>query len=102
MITPLKASTARAIARVDNNGFISQEVGVAIAVLDAEGNLIAAGNGGVKLGYLSGGARENFTIHFYYVYRNLEKAASFIVSLETREKPPKPTPKPTATPAPVK
>ncbi len=36
MITPLQASTAQVNARVDNNGFISQEVGVAIAVFDAE------------------------------------------------------------------
>ena len=103
-MSPLRSSTARAIARVDNNGFIPQEVGVAVAIFDAEGNLIAAGSGGVKVGYLSKGERDTFTINFPFVYRNLDRAASFIVSLETREKPPKPTkaPKtpPTPTPAP--
>jgi hypothetical protein len=95
-MTPFRSSTARAIARVDNNGYIPQEVGVAVAVYDAEGNLIAAGSGGVKVGYLSKGERDTFTIHFPYVYRNLDQAASFVVSLETHEKPPKPakTPKP--------
>jgi hypothetical protein len=101
-MVPFRSSTARAIARVDNNGFIPQEVGVALAVFDAEGNLIAAGSGGVKVGYLSKGERDTFTVRFVYVYRNLDKAASFTVSLETREKPPKPvkTPKPAA-PAPT-
>ena len=101
-MAPLRSSTARAIARVDNNGFIPQEVGVAVAIFDPEGNLIAAGSGGVKLGYLSKGQRDTFTIRFPYVYRNLDKAASFIVSLETREKPPKPkkAPKPAPTPKP--
>jgi hypothetical protein len=103
-MAPLRSSTARAVARVDNNGFIPQEIGVAIAIFDAGGNLVAAGSGGVKLGYLSKGDRENFTIRFPYVYRNMDNAASFVVSLETREKPPKPTktPKPAAvSPTPV-
>ncbi len=90
-LSPLRSSTARVVARVDNDGFISQEIGVAIAIFDAAGNLIGAGSGGVKLGYLSKGERDSFTIRFPYVYRNLDNAASFIVSLETREKPPKPT-----------
>jgi hypothetical protein len=95
-MAPLRASTARAVARVDNNGFLPQEIGVAIAIFDAAGNLVAAGSGGVKVGYLSKGERDTFTIHFPYVYRNLDQAASFVVSLETHEKPPKPakTPKP--------
>lgn len=100
-MAPFRSSTARAVGRVDNNGFIPQEVGVAIAIFDAEGNLIAAGSGGVKVGYLSKGERDTFTVRFVYVYRNLDKAASFIVSLETREKPPKPTKVPTPAPTPV-
>jgi hypothetical protein len=104
-MAPLRSSTARAVARVDNNGFIPQEIGVAIAIFDTDGNLVAAGSGGVKVGYLSKGERDTFTIRFPFVYRNMDKAASFIVSIETREKPPKPpkTPKPAAvgpTPAP--
>src|SRR5262249_29500451 len=96
-MSPLRYSTANAVARVDNNGFLPYEVGVAVAIFDAEGNLIAAGSGGVKLGYLSKNERDTFTIHFPYVYRNLDKAAYFMASVETREKPgkaPKPTPAP--------
>ena len=100
---PLASSTARAVAQVDNNGFIAEEVGVAIAIFDADGNLVAAGSGGVKVGHLSKGERDTFTIKFPYVYRNIEKAASFIATLETYEKPPKPTkaPKAPSTPTPV-
>lgn len=99
-MSPLRASTARAIARVDNNGFLPQEIGVAIAIFDADGNLVAAGSGGVTVGYLSKGERDTFTIHLPYVYRNMDKAASFVVTLETFEKPPKPTRAPRLTPTP--
>lgn len=85
---PLRASSARAVARVDNNGWVNQEVGVAIAIFDGDGNLVAAGSGGVKVGYLSKGERDTFTIRFPYVYRNLEKAKTFIVTLETKERAP--------------
>jgi hypothetical protein len=79
-------STAHAVARVDNNGFLAYEVGVAIAIFDGEGNIVAAGSGGVKLGSLAKGERDTFTIKFPYVYRNLDKAKTFIVTLETVEK----------------
>lgn len=85
-LKPLQASSAHATARVDNNGFLAYEVGVAIAVFDADGNIVAAGSGGSKLGYLSKGERDTFTIRFPYVYRNLENAKWFTVTLETRER----------------
>ena len=94
---PLKSSTAKAVARVDNNGFLAYEIGVALVVFDAEGNIVAAGSGGVKVGHLSKGERDTFQIRFPYVYRGLENAKTFLVTLETREKSaskPKPTPKP--------
>ena len=49
-MAPLKASSAKAVARVDNNGFLAYEVGVAVVVFDGEGNVVAAGSGGSKLG----------------------------------------------------
>lgn len=85
-LKPLQASTAKAVARVDNNGFLAYEVGVAIAVFDGDGNIVAAGSGGVKLGYLGKGERDTFTIRFPYVYRGLANAKTFLVTLETREK----------------
>ena len=90
-------STAKAIARVDNNGYLAYEVGVAIVIFDEAGDIVAAGSGGVKLGSLAKGERDTFTIKFPYVYRNFDKAKSFLVTLETLEKGAKPK---TPTPAP--
>jgi CubicO group peptidase (beta-lactamase class C family) len=83
---PLQASTAKAVARVDNNGFLAYEVGVAIAIFDGDGNIVAAGSGGVKLGSLGKGERDTFIIRFPYVYRNLSNAKTFTLTLETSER----------------
>ena len=72
--------------RIDNNGFIDEEVGVAVVVFDDEGNVVATGSGGTKWGYLNKGDRTYYTIDFPYVYRNLDRAKTFIVTLETKEK----------------
>jgi hypothetical protein len=98
-LPPIRRSTAKAVVRVDNNSQIDQEVGVAVAVFDGDGNLIAAGNGGNKVGELNKGEREEFTVPFSYVYRNLHNAKTFLVTLETKTKgrakwTPKPTPAP--------
>jgi hypothetical protein len=91
-VPPTHYSTAKAVARVDNNGFLKYEVGVAVVVFDADGNIVAAGSGGVKLGSLGKGERDTFTIKFPSVYRNFDKAKTFMVTLETLEKGFKPTP----------
>ena len=75
---------------MDNNGFLKYEVGVAVVVSDEEGNIVAAGSGGVKLGSLGKGERDTFTIKFPSVYRNFDKAKTFMVTLETLEKGAKP------------
>ena len=100
-IAPIRVSSAKATVRVDNNSDIDQEVGVAIAVFDADGNVVAAGNGGNKVGELNKGDREEFTVRFPYVYRHLSSARSFLVTLETKPKGGKKTkwaPKPTPVP----
>ena len=89
-VPPTQYSTAKVVARVDNNGFLSYEVGVAVVVFDADGNIVAAGSGGVKLGSLGKGERDTFTIKFPSVYRNFDKAKTFMVTLETQEKGAKP------------
>jgi hypothetical protein len=80
-----------------------EEVGVAVVVFDAEGNVVAAGSNGTKWGYLNKGDRTYYDIDFPYVYRRLDNAASFMVTLETKPKgkgksetapPPEPTPIP--------
>jgi hypothetical protein len=89
-VHPTQYSTAKVVARVDNNGFLAYEVGVAVVVFDGDGNVVAAGSGGVKLGSLGKGERDTFTIKFPSVYRNLDKAKTFVVTLETQEKGGKP------------
>jgi len=84
--TPIRKSSAKARLRVDNNGFLDEEVGVAVVVFDAEGNVVAAGSSGTKWGFLNRGDRTYYTIDFPYLYRRFDKAASFMISIETREK----------------
>jgi hypothetical protein len=84
--TPLRKSSAKVRVRIDNNGTQDEEVGVAVVVFDKEGNVVAAGSNGTKWGYLNKGARTYYSIDFPYVYRRLDNAANFIVTLETRAK----------------
>ena len=54
--TPIRKSSAKVKIRIDNNGNTDQEVGAAVVVFDAEGNVVAAGSNGTKWGYLNKGA----------------------------------------------
>jgi hypothetical protein len=77
--------------RIDNNGEQDEQVGVAVVVFDAEGNVVGAGSQGTKWGYLSKGDRTYYTIDFPYLYRRLDQAAAFLVTLETQSKSKKPS-----------
>jgi len=98
--TPVRKSSAHATLRVDNNGFIDAEVGIAVVVFDEEGNVVATGSGGTQWGYLNKGDRAYYKVTFPYVYRNFDKAKTFLISLETKEKGRKTAPTPAPTPAP--
>ena len=87
--TPIRKSSAKVRVRIDNNSETDEEVGVAVVVFDAEGNVVAAGSNGTKWGYLNKGDRTYYDIDFPYVYRRLDEAANFMVTLETKQKPPK-------------
>lgn len=84
VLRPSRISTARATVRVDNDSAIDVVPGVAIAIFDADDHLIAAGDGGVKIGDLNKGARDEFTIAFHHVFRNLDRARYFYVTVETK------------------
>ena len=84
--TPIRKSSADVRVRIDNNGLTDQQVGIAVVVFDAEGNVVAAGSNGTKWGYLNKGDRTYYNIDFPYVYRRLDQAASFIVTIETQPK----------------
>jgi hypothetical protein len=83
-IKPLKTSTAKAVVRVDNNSARDQEVGVAIALFDESGTMLAAGSGGIKVGDLDRGERDTFTVRFPYVYRNIKETKYFFLTVETK------------------
>jgi hypothetical protein len=84
-VKPLDVSTASATVRLDNNSRIDMVVGIALAVFDENGNLIAAGSGGNKVGHLNKGDRDEFRVAFPYVYRNLQNAKTFLLTLETND-----------------
>jgi hypothetical protein len=81
---PFRVSSAKAVVRVDNNSARDQEVGVALAVFDGDGTMLAAGSGGIKVGDLDKGERDTFTVRFPYVYRNLKTASYFFLTVESR------------------
>lgn len=83
-------SVPEAVVRIDNEGTTAAAVGVAIAMFDGEGNLVAAGCGGTRVGWLAPGEREASAIRFPFVYRNLDKAKTFLLTMEIQPKPPKP------------
>lgn len=83
-IKPLKTSSAKAVVRVDNNSARDQEVGIAIALFDENGTMLAAGSGGIKVGDLDRGERDTFTVRFPYVYRNIKDTKYFFLTVETK------------------
>jgi hypothetical protein len=86
---PLRRSDAECVIRIDNDGQVPVQAGVAVALYDEDGNLVAAGSGGTRVGWLSAGERDTSAIRFPFVYRHMEKAKTFLVTLEVQPKPPK-------------
>jgi len=84
VVKPTRLSTARARVRVDNDSYVDVVPGVAVAVFDDQDHLVAAGDGGVKVGDLNKGARDEFTITFAHVFRNIDHAKYFYVTVETK------------------
>ncbi|HET7453800.1 MAG TPA: hypothetical protein VFL12_13720 [Thermoanaerobaculia bacterium] len=84
VVKPTRLSTARAHVRVDNDSPTDVVPGIALAIFDEENHLIAAGEGGVKVGDLNKGSRDDFTVTFSHVFRNLDRAKYFYLSVETK------------------
>ncbi len=94
----LRRSASEAVVRIDNDGQTPVTVGVAVAVMDEEGNLVAAGSGGTRVGWLAAGERDAAAIKFPFVFRNLAKAKTFTITMEVEPKPGTTTPIPAASP----
>jgi hypothetical protein len=82
---PVRRSDASAEVRVDNNGTADQIVGIAVVVMDGDGNIVAAGSGGTRVGHLSSGERDTSAVNFPFVFRNMDKAKTFLVTMELAE-----------------
>ena len=83
----IRKSDAAADVRVDNNGAVDKIVGVAVVIFDAEGNVVAAGSSGTRVGYLKAGERDTARIEFPYVFRHMDKAKTFVVTMEMTDRP---------------
>ena len=81
-----RRSTTEAVLRIDNESLLPVAVGVAVSVMDEAGNIVAAGSGGPRAGWLKPGERGAASIKFPYVYRNLAKAKTFVVTMEVEPK----------------
>ncbi len=84
VVRPTRLSTSRARVRVDNDSPVDVVPGIAIAVFDDQDHLVAAGDGGVKVGDLNKGARDEFPVTFSHVFRNLDHARYFFITVETK------------------
>jgi len=81
----LRIETAgKARVTVVNGAAGKVRVGLALALFDGEGNLVAAGTGGNKGGQLAPGEKAEFSVFFYYVTEQLPSATSFQIALETK------------------
>ncbi len=86
---PVRRSDAECAIRIDNDGPVPVQTGVAVALFDEAGNLVAAGSGGTRAAWLPAGDHDTGAIRFPFVYRNMEKAKTFLVTLEVVPKAPK-------------
>ncbi len=81
----LRIETAgKARITVVNGGAGKARVGLALALFDDEGSLVAAGTGGNKGGQVAPGEKTEFSVFFYYVTERIPSATSFQITLETQ------------------
>jgi hypothetical protein len=75
-------TASRARVTVTNRSGVKARVGVALALFDDAGDLVAAGTGGNKGGWVSPGETEEFSVFFYYVTERIPSATTFQISIE--------------------
>jgi len=95
--TPSRMARNEAVVRVDNEGSSPVVVGVAVVVLDEAGNIVAAGSGATRAGWLAAGNRAPVQMRFPFVSRNFAKARKFTITMEVESKAGSAVPPPEAT-----
>ena len=73
-------------------------VGVAVAILDEAGNIVAAGSGGDAGRLARGRGARRGGDQFPFVFRNFSKAKTFTITMEVEPKPGTATPTPPSAP----
>ena len=73
----------QATLTVKNYGEVRTRVKVAIALFDADGNLVGCGTTGTKVAGTKPGGSESFYISFDYVNARLATAKTFYLTVET-------------------
>jgi hypothetical protein len=69
---------------VSNTADKSQKVGLAVALFDDEGRLLAVASGGSKLSAIKPARQKTFVLVFEGVHAEAHKATTFHISLESR------------------
>ena len=82
-----RAERSEAVVRVDNEGPVPVSVGVSVVVLDEAGNIVAAGSGATRAGWVPSGTRVPVSMRLPYVSRNFGKARKFTITIEVESKP---------------
>jgi hypothetical protein len=82
-----RAERSEAVVRVDNESGTPVSVGVAVVILDEAGNIVAAGSGATRAGWVPAGSRVPVSMRLPYVSRNFGKARKFTITMEVEPKP---------------
>src|SRR5215510_2638255 len=84
--SPARRSTSEMVVRVDNEGQTPVAVGVAMVVLDDAGNIVAAGSGATRMGWVAVGQRIPVSMRLPFISRNFAKAKKFTITVEVEPK----------------
>jgi hypothetical protein len=74
----------RVVVTISNLGTEAARIGIAVAVVDAEGRLVAAASGGTKMFPLRPQRQMAYNIAFEDVTARIQDAAAFRITIETK------------------
>ena len=75
----------RAVVEVTNTSSATRVPGFAVAVFDADNQLLGVASGGPTLGGVGAGETESFTLSFHDVMERIPRADHFILTVELSE-----------------
>ena len=72
----------RAVVEVTNTSGTTRVPGFAVAVFDADNQLLGVASGGPKIGGVSAGETETYELNFHQVVERIPRADHFILAVE--------------------